>query len=355
MVWRWPSLALVPFAAVALLWRRTHPAGAVLLVFGATLVANIASLVAGVVWDGLYAMAVVLIVLYALARWGSGREIMVGSALLVVLTVVDILGNDPVLVSEVIGGFVVLGVVVEAGISVRLMTRARTQAVEQARLGERATLARELHDTVAHHVSAIAIQAQAGRAVATADPERSAEVALDALAVIEREASQTLAEMRTMVGALRDGEAVAFAPQPGVGELTRLAGSVPGREHRLPVDVELDGDLSSLRPTVDAALYRLAQESVTNAFRHARNATRVLVRVSGDDEVVRLVVDDDGETGVRSGSTEAQPDADPAGVGFGLVGMAERVKLLGGSFEAGPGEGRGWIVSATLPRHGGLL
>jgi signal transduction histidine kinase len=212
-----------------------------------------------------------------------------------------------------------------------------------------------LHDTVAHHVSAIVIQAQAGRAVAGADPERSAEVALDALAVIEREASQTLAEMRTMVGALRDGETVDYAPQPGVEELARLATSAEGGEQRLPVEVELDGYLSSLRPAVDAALYRLAQESVTNALRHARNASRVLVRVSGEDEVVRLVVVDDGDTALRSGGAEVETETDPAGVGYGLVGMAERVKLLGGSFEAGPGEDRGWIVSATLPRHGGLV
>ncbi len=108
------------------------------------------------------------------------------------------------------------------------------------------------------------------------------------------------------------------------------------------MEVELSGDLHDLRPSVGAASYRLAQESITNAVRHARSATHINVRVIGDDDCVRLTVDDDG-------------DASPAGrnvPGYGLLGMTERATLLGGSLQAGPSADRGWTVTAVLPRNG---
>ena len=202
------------------------------------------------------------------------------------------------------------------------------------KLLEREQLARELHDTVAHHVSAIAIRAQAGRVVAPSD--RAA--ALDALRVIEEEASRTLTEMRAMVGALRDGAEADLAPQRGVADIDRLAGDGHDRPE---VAVERTGDLERLRPTVDAALYRLAQESITNARRHARHATRIRVLIRGDVDLVHLTVVDDGDASAFDPRTAS---------GFGLVGMAERAKLLGGTFEAGPNRSRGWTVDVALPR-----
>jgi signal transduction histidine kinase len=188
---------------------------------------------------------------------------------------------------------------------------------------------------VAHHVSAIAIQAQAGRTVAGSDPA----AATRALDIIEGEASRTLAEMRTMVGVLRRGEAADMAPQPGVADIARLA-----TESGVPrVRVEISGDLGQLRPSVDAAMYRLAQESITNARRHARNATTISVQVSGDKSSIRLTVHDDGEKPIPVDDT----------IGFGLAGMAERAKLLGGSFTAGPHPSRGWHVEAVVPRTAG--
>jgi signal transduction histidine kinase len=139
--------------------------------------------------------------------------------------------------------------------------------------------------------------------------------------------------MRVMVAGLRQDEAAAMAPQPGVGDLEQLA-----HGSRLQVDVELSGDLDDLGPSVGAALYRIAQESITNAARHARAATRVDVRVAGDDDCVRLTIQDDGEAG----------SVGP--VGYGLVGMTERAALLGGSFEAGPSPDHGWTVEAVLPK-----
>ncbi len=106
--------------------------------------------------------------------------------------------------------------------------------------------------------------------------------------------------------------------------------------------MELSDDLDDLRPLVEAAIYRIAQESITNAVRHARHATRINVCVAGDDECVRLMVRDDGDA--RS--------TDRSSSGFGLVGMTERAKLLGGTLEAGPGPDTGWTVNAVLPKTG---
>src|SRR5690606_35765552 len=137
------------------------------------------------------------------------------------------------------------------------------------RTGERADLARDLHDTIAHHVSAIAVQAQAGQAVA--DPER----ARDVLAAIEREAAAALAEMRTVVGTLRNGDGAELTPQRGIGDLGRLAGTGGA----LAVDVDVGTDVGPIGQPVSAAIFRIAQESITTATRHARGATRVVVRV----------------------------------------------------------------------------
>jgi signal transduction histidine kinase len=162
---------------------------------------------------------------------------------------------------------------------------------------------------------------------------------VDALAVIETAASRTLREMRAMVGMLRDGEDAELAPQPGIADITRFARDT--REWPR-VDVQLTGDLDEVSPTVAASTFRLAQESVTNAIRHARNATRIEVRVCGDGEVLRLSVVDDGDA-VAS---------DRISWGYGIVGMTERASLLGGRLTAGPGPERGWSVQAVLPRAG---
>jgi signal transduction histidine kinase len=153
--------------------------------------------------------------------------------------------------------------------------------------------------------------------------------------VIEGEASRTLAEMRAMVRVLRDGAPAQYAPQPGVTDLVSLA-----RRDPVPaVDVELPDDLDELPLQVDAAVYRLAQEALTNALRHARNASQVEIRVTESAGLLRLRVIDDGQI----------DPARPATHGFGLLGMTERVQLLGGTLRAGPAPGGGWAVDAELP------
>jgi signal transduction histidine kinase len=330
LVWRPVALAFGVVGVLALLWRRTHPLAVVAGLFGSLIVLDIVTLLSVHTSVGLNTMVCVVLLPYALCRWGSGREIGIGLAVILVALFAGLAADHTGLVDSVLGSMVLL-FPATLGAAVRYRTSSRVRELDQVRLREREQLARELHDTVAHHVSAIVIRAQAGRVVAVSDPA----AAVDALSVIEAEATRTLTEMRTMVAGLRADNAAALAPQPGLGDLERLARSTGDR---LVVDVELSGDLDDLGPSVGAAVYRIAQESITNAVRHAREATRVVVRVVGDAHCVRLTVHDDGESG----------SAGP--VGYGLVGMTERATLLGGSFEAGPGPDRGWVVEAVLPR-----
>jgi len=331
LVWRVASVVVALALLPTLLWRRTHPLAAVVAAFGLLTVVDVASLAAGVDWMGLDTNVFVILLVYALFRWGSGREAAVGLAF---VSIPAVLSANEVPASNVVEGGLFVLAVAAVGVAVRYQSKARSRGMDQVKLLEREQLARELHDTVAHHVSAIAIRAQAGRVVASSDPA----AALDALVVIEEEASRTLAEMRAMVGALRHGEEPDLAPQRGVADIERLT---TGDGDRPQLDIELSGDLDGLRPSVDAALYRLAQESITNALRHARHATRIRVTVQGEDDCVSLTVGDDGDPAAF----------DPRSTtGFGLIGMAERAKLLGGTLAAGPSRNRGWTVHAVLPR-----
>ncbi|ONI72263.1 two-component sensor histidine kinase [Kribbella sp. ALI-6-A] len=332
LVWRPVATLLGVVFAVALLWRRTHPFAVVAGTFGSLIVLDLAILLTVREPVGLTTMIFVVLLPYALWRWGSGREIGIGTVLVLVTLALGLTVDRTGLVDSVLGSMFLL-FPATLGAAVRYRASARVRELDQVRLREREQLARELHDTVAHHVSAIAIRAQAGRVVAVADPG----AAVDALVVIEAEASRTLTEMRIMVAGLRADEAAALGPQPGVADLEQLARSTGPRPR---VELELSGDLDDLGPSVDAAVYRIAQESITNAVRHARDATRIDVRVAADADCVRLTVRDDGEAG----------SAGP--VGYGLVGMTERATLLGGSFEAGPGPDKGWTVEAVLPKSG---
>ncbi len=335
VAWRPVALGLAVALVFPLLWRRTHPLAVVAVLFGAVIVLNLATLIDGPATSvGLYTMIYVLLVPYALLRWGSGREVMIGLSIIVVAGVLGI-ASDFNGFGEAAAGFVFLMFPAVLGALVRFWTTSRTREIDQVRLREREQLARELHDTVAHHVSAMVIRAQAGRVVAPSDPG----AALDALRVIEDEGSRTLAEMRIMVGALRDREDADLAPQNGIADIERLAGSLDDEPR---VQVRLTGDLDALSPAVGAATYRIAQESVTNALRHARNATRIDVQVVGEDHAVRLTVHDDGEP-VHPSSVAP---------GYGVVGMTERAALLGGTLAAGPRPDHGWVVDAVLPRAG---
>ena len=330
-----PLLAVAALAAIAPLpWRRAHPLVAAAVAFGLLTVVDIVRILTGSQGALPSSVSATLVLTYSLFRWGSGREAAGGLGLILVWLPITFVADSTSLADSVAGYAFFLSAAT-LGAAVRYRARIRIRDIDEAKAREREQLARELHDTVAHHVSGIAIQAQAGRAVAAAHPER----AVEALATIEDAATRTLTELRAIVGVLRASQDTAFAPQPGMAEVEQLATDGQTRPH---IEVTLSGELDDLSPAVGAAIYRLAQESITNARRHARHATHVAVAVTGDDDQVRLTVDDDGSTGVAS----------RAPAGYGLIGMHERATLLGGTFHAGPTADRGWRVEANLPRTG---
>lgn len=331
-------LALLLIASLAVIaplpWRRRHPLVAVAVAFGTVALADSVRVATGSEGALLTSVSATLILAYALFRWGSGREAAAGLVLIMAWLAIT-LAATPATRAEAVAGYAFFLLAAALGTAVRYRARMRIRDIDQAKAREREQLARELHDTVAHHVSGIVIQAQAGRAIAATHPERTVE----ALTTIEDAATRTLTELRAMVGVLRGSESTEFTPQPGMAEVEQLA--TDGRAHP-SVEVNLSGELDDLSPAVGAAIYRLAQESVTNARRHARHATRVTVAVTGDADRVSLTVDDDGSTGAAS----------RAPTGYGLIGMRERATLLGGTFNAGPNAGHGWRVEANLPRTG---
>lgn len=323
-----PAVSVIMVLAIAptVLWRRTKPL--LMLVVAVVATSPIEFLLPDAV---LNTNAFVLVLVYALFRWGSGRELLLGSALLIAVLAVSFWRTEEF--DVVVGGFAVLLSSAVLGAAFRASASARARQIDRIRMLEREHLARDLHDTVAHHVSAIAIRAQAGLATATRDPS----AATDALGVIEAEAARTLTELRSMVGVLRQGDDAALAPSPRLSDIATLAGTRPGGA---TVTVQVEGDDDSIPPPVAAAVFRLAQESVTNALRHARQITRVDVLIGVDANGVRLRVTNDGEA-------SASPNA-----GFGIIGMMERAALLGGTCQAGAAPGGGWAVTAVLPRAG---
>lgn len=331
----WPLLSTLLTAAQALTlpWRRTHPLRMVVVAFGITALVQIFAFVRGVEWSGFIAGIFLLILPYALLRWGSGRQAFIGLGVIAVSFATGFsLETKPW--NEVIGGSLFLLFPAALGAAVRYQDSAQRRAKGQVRIRERERLARELHDTVAHHVSAIAIQAQAGQAVATLHPEAP----LEALKVIEEAASRTLIEMRSIVRALRDDGHAERTPAASLADIERLAAD---DTYPLRIAVTLSGELDDLDTTLASTLFRLTQESVTNAVRHAEGAQSVTVHVTGEPEQVYLSIKDDGNY------VEQRHPA-----GLGLRGMVERVALLGGSMSAGPGKLRGWTVEATLPKQG---
>lgn len=271
-----------------------------------------------------------LLFIYSVVRWGSGRQIVAMTvSLLPSLALAPYVDADVELYSAAL----VMAVLLVSGYNVRQRANIVDQRLRAAQLDERQRIARELHDSVAHHVSGISVQARAATALITTNPEAAAE----AMEAVRAAASDALAEMRRMVAALRDDDVPDLRPQAGLNEIIALG----QRGQTAPrVEVRLSGELDNLEPALAAGLFRLAQESVTNASRHARQASVVAVRVVGRTDRVILVVDDDGDTPISYSRD-----------GFGLVGMRERAVLLGGTFEAGPKPQRGWRVAASLPRE----
>ena len=253
--------------------------------------------------------------------------------------------------SDVAAALVFLGGPWSVGAVMRQRTASAAEAVDRAaRLEqerdaqiaavtaqERVRIARELHDIVSHSISVVAIQTQAVRR--RLGPEHAHEA--DDLAAVETTARQALAEMRRLFGVLRnDGEMAALAPQPGLGELDRLLQQV--RASGLPVELHVAGPAFELPPGIDLAAYRIVQEGLTNALRHA-SARAASVRLAYLPTALEIVVEDDG-----------RGPAQDEGGGHGLVGIRERVALYGGTVEFGPAPVTGTRLGASLPvREGG--
>lgn len=327
--WPWATVGVTVVLLAGLPWRRRHPLILVLAMAVVTTGFAIAQALAGVMQSGLGAMFALLLVPYALLRWGTRVERIVGSVVLgtgVLLSAALTAGSIADRVVGAVVGVLFVGTACLIGALRRERVASRDREIAMTREQERTALARDLHDTVAHHVSAIAIRAQA----ATARGPHSAEVA-DSLAVIERESRAALGEMRAIVGTLR--EPAEYAPARGLDDVAALATNGPPS---VAVHVDVEDPLPQL---VAVTLYRVAQEAVTNARRHATGARRIAidVRTEGDDVVLTVV--DDGRS----------PTA--AGAGYGLRGMTERVALLGGILHAGPGDEGGWALCARIPRR----
>jgi signal transduction histidine kinase len=232
-------------------------------------------------------------------------------------------------------GFALGGRLRETDTAKRLAEQAESEREEQARLAvaeERARIARELHDVVGHSVSVMTVQASAVRRLLEPDQDKERE----ALLVVEQTGREALAEMRRMVGVLRrPDEAPALAPQPSLEHIEKLV--IHTRETGLPVELRIEGTPTELPPGIDTTAYRIVQEALTNAVKHAR-ASKAEVVVRYVDGSVELTISDDGQGG-----------GDGSGSGHGLVGMRERVSVYGGALEAGPQASGGFRLRATLP------
>ncbi|MFD2090760.1 sensor histidine kinase [Blastococcus deserti] len=211
--------------------------------------------------------------------------------------------------------------------------REREERAARAVAEERARIARELHDVVAHSISVIAVQTQAVRRRLGPDSAREA----DDLRAVESTARQAMAEMRRLFGVLRaDGERASLAPQPGLDQLDSLIEDTRGAA--VDVSLAVEGERCPLPPGLDLTAYRIVQEALTNTRKHAPGG-QVTVRLRYGDRDLDVLVEDSG--GARDGAAD--------GGGYGLVGMRERVTLYGGTLEAGPRPGGGFAVRARLP------
>ncbi len=217
----------------------------------------------------------------------------------------------------------------------------RERAAHDAVTAERARIARELHDVVAHAISVMVVQAGAARSVV----DRDAAAAKAAIARVEETGRAGMTEMRRLIGILKAQDASAeLTPAPGLGALDALLGTI--RNAGVPVETVTRGEPRAMSPSVDLTAYRIVQEALTNVVKHAGSASAV-VELRWSDEALELRVADDGR-----GPMPAAAATPGAPVGHGLIGMRERLAVFGGSLETGPRAGGGFVVRARLPLDG---
>jgi signal transduction histidine kinase len=347
----WPMQVLFALGTtVPLLWRRRAPLVVLVVVFASVAVAdetygmanNISSPFAGL-----------LIATYASGAYTAHRDRWIAAVLIGVAVLAMAISTG----EDVVGDVLFIGGILYAVWGAATIVRSRQELAgalaartvelehereENARLAvaeERARIARELHDVVAHNLSIMVLQAGAERrAIGDERPQTT-----EALATIEDTGRTAMAEMRRLLGMLRrSDDELALAPQPSLRYLDDLVSQV--RDAGLPVDLRIEGEPRAVAPGVDLSAYRIIQEALTNALKHAGPArARVTVRY-GDNEL-DIEIADDG-----SGAAATAP----AG-GHGLVGMRERVALFGGDLAAGRRLSGGYVVRAKLPLASGTL
>jgi signal transduction histidine kinase len=340
----WLSVPVFAVGGIVLLWRRTHPI--------AVAVVNVAGMV-GLAAAGfslhspVTPFVVLFVIAWSIGAYASGPARFLGIVVLLAgvwaSMAVDVArGTDHYSVSDYpwVGALVAMPWLVGLAFGTRTvrLAEAETRATrlererEAAIAEERARIARELHDVIAHSVSVMTVQAGAAEEMLKRDPQ----AAVEPVRAVQETGRQALVEMKRLVGMLRErDDELGLAPQPGVDAIGELVANV--REAGLPVDLDVEGVPRRLPPGVDISAYRIVQEALTNALKHARAAqATVRLRYGPDDLAIEVV--DDG----------AGPNGNGAG-GHGLVGMRERVAVFGGDFAAGPGDAGGFAVRARLP------
>jgi signal transduction histidine kinase len=324
---------------LSLAWRRRTPLAVLALAIAVSVVANVVA-----VLEAATTPAVALaIAAYSVGAHTEGRRASIGALGIAALIAANAAQNafgDLLLIAMILGGAWLAGRAIryrrdrERTLE-RLTVDLEREREEKARAAvaeERVRIARELHDVVAHAISVIVLQARGGRRSLATDPGETRE----ALDTIEATGSEALAEMRRLLGILRrNDDEIALAPQPSLQYLDVLAAHV--REAGLPVDLSVEGEPIELPPGIDLSAYRIVQEALTNALKHAGPSTaRVVVRYRENDLELEIA-----DTGPGTSAND--------GEGQGLVGMRERVSLYGGKIEAGPRNGGGFAVRARLP------
>ncbi|PRY31806.1 sensor histidine kinase [Pseudosporangium ferrugineum] len=346
-----PQMILCQAALIVPLWWRRRAPMAVLHVVLAVFVAEWA---AGVL---LRADVAVLVAVYSLVLHGRLHRLLwavPGLAVAVVVIVARLAGDVPVQdVLFIVGSFGTAAAALGFAIRVRraqvaaLRERAaqlETERDQRSRLAaatERARVAREMHDIVGHSLSVIITLADGGRYAAGTSPERGAET----LRLIAETGRGSLAELRRMLGVLREQtDEPNLSPQPRVADLDSLCRRI--RAAGPQVEYQSSGALDALDTGVQLTAYRIAQEALTNALRHAGPRTRIHLMVRVEGGRLRITVGD-------SGPPPGEQPVPSAGEGHGLIGLRERAALYGGTVTAGPAPGGGWTVTADLDAEGG--
>jgi signal transduction histidine kinase len=334
--WRGPKPfdgLLVACVAIALLWRRSRP----LAVLGVAVVVTV--LQAATYGSAQSATSFFVIVVAVYSAAAHARYVAAALALTAVGVAAHDLGDPQIKTfADAVYDSTMLGLVVLVGLAMRAR-QAKTRTVEAAQEAreraaveeERRRIARELHDIISHSLGVLVLQAGAAERVLDRDPEQ----AKTTLRSIRATGHEAIGEMATLLALVRGDGQPSREPQPTLTDLDRLVETM--RAAGLSIELLVEGEPRELPAAVELSAYRIVQEALTNAAKHARGANvRALVRYS--DETVEVEVSDDG-----SGQSRA------VGSRRGLAGIGERVAIFGGRFHAGPGPDGGWSVRAALP------